>query len=871
MSLAEDRDTLDQLVQMAAESAELDIEPAGGVSDALVRVAEEYDGAVEIALGEMVKVFPPKGGATPEDIFEADGAYNILMTLRGEGVGIWDGRWEEFYDDTEGPEQFLKDTLSQYADDTGGGKLNEAFDNEAHETSLRRSRRQSKLQPNARARATAELQTTKLRRGQEVLAKTYEGELYPKTYANRTQAQKAAAKLGSGWIVIGRRPFYVARASTTESGIARAASRFYSIGEGGLTPVTGGRDIYLQPGVIYYMGASSSPDQIMITGLEGASDSGAIHYKSYPFTGKEARIENEIGRDLIAQGTATELKRRKEFPARMASLKRDPGYAKVIEADPDYQADIASMEAVLAGRPGKVEDPYDYWPRYVTVEATKPASEYPRGDPWYGAEEYGGVGGLERGGKTLYEIHTNRKGERALRADDRFRVVGSSEERPKYEENPRHGRPSEEQLLQGSVYEDAFREARDGGSTIQEARVYAQEQADADRGERLAGAGGHDWEHERNAAGAHNGSTGVVFEAATRGGKYRIEVARRGDEYAMTTFTSGQSAGRATGYTQGEMLKRVTGEIYNAKKYDGINYRISHDELGVGTVLGASMYGPEFSKGSHRPNSPPRPKPGEQQIAVTHQHAQIRYRYNRKAYTLIVSRGGSWELTSAGAVASGSVVGVKSSMPRLAQERGRKVHDSTLTEAARQLYDSGLWDGVAGGPGAKWDILEEQGGGHHRPNARPGLTPSEVAQLPVGSIVYSRAAGFAMSVVPDGGLAPITVLPERAGGGEPDGEPIASFGEEFALVKQGRGKLLTEGTAQRLVITWMREQGAQHNPGQDTTLAEIKRRAADAKQARKSWAFFTLHGKEAGIKLTGVGDAWLKRATKADIERVAVY
>jgi hypothetical protein len=38
--------------------------------------------------------------------------------------------------------------------------------------------------------------TTKLRNGVTVLGKLYKGETYAKTYANRTQAEKAAAAVG---------------------------------------------------------------------------------------------------------------------------------------------------------------------------------------------------------------------------------------------------------------------------------------------------------------------------------------------------------------------------------------------------------------------------------------------------------------------------------------------------------------------------------------------------------------------------------------------------------------------------------------------------------------------------------------------------
>jgi len=55
--------------------------------------------------------------------------------------------------------------------------------------------------------------TTETSRGLIVTAKrTRSGLVMAKTYANATQAKKAAEKLGEGWIVYGLFPFYVGRA-----------------------------------------------------------------------------------------------------------------------------------------------------------------------------------------------------------------------------------------------------------------------------------------------------------------------------------------------------------------------------------------------------------------------------------------------------------------------------------------------------------------------------------------------------------------------------------------------------------------------------------------------------------------------------------
>lgn len=59
----------------------------------------------------------------------------------------------------------------------------------------------------------------KLRNGTEVTAKRYKDMLMAITYTNRTQAETAAKKLGSGWVVYHwGRPFYVGKEKVAESG-----------------------------------------------------------------------------------------------------------------------------------------------------------------------------------------------------------------------------------------------------------------------------------------------------------------------------------------------------------------------------------------------------------------------------------------------------------------------------------------------------------------------------------------------------------------------------------------------------------------------------------------------------------------------------
>jgi len=138
-------DLLDDFVQMSAETYGYPNPRDAESTDEVEAEAERYEAAVEAALLKYVTTTPLTGegyGEDPEtdawELLDEEGPYLILMTLNGTGVGIWDGRWDHFFADPkrEIPKltQFLKQELSSFADDTGGGSLNEAFANAAWET-----------------------------------------------------------------------------------------------------------------------------------------------------------------------------------------------------------------------------------------------------------------------------------------------------------------------------------------------------------------------------------------------------------------------------------------------------------------------------------------------------------------------------------------------------------------------------------------------------------------------------------------------------------------------------------------------------------------------------------------------------------------
>ena len=84
-----DRYLLDQLVDMAAEGdSELTHPKEAHATDELVRVAYEFEEAIEAALHDIAAKYPPMDGATAQDLIDEEGPYLVYMTLVGAGVGI---------------------------------------------------------------------------------------------------------------------------------------------------------------------------------------------------------------------------------------------------------------------------------------------------------------------------------------------------------------------------------------------------------------------------------------------------------------------------------------------------------------------------------------------------------------------------------------------------------------------------------------------------------------------------------------------------------------------------------------------------------------------------------------------------------------
>lgn len=167
----------------------------------------------------------------------------------------------------------------------------------------------------------------------------------------------------------------------------------YTIGPGGLGKP---KRTKIEPNTIHYMGASSDPSLVIVTKVSDDS----IEFLDEK--GRKRRDQAWIAHDLIARGDATWLK--------------------------TYASYVAKYENWKKAQPGTKVDPKKFFrdrePVTVLVEAVGAASKFPRGDAWYGAEEYGNVGGREKDDGTFqYEIETHRGPLEKLKKDKRFKII----------------------------------------------------------------------------------------------------------------------------------------------------------------------------------------------------------------------------------------------------------------------------------------------------------------------------------------------------------------------------------------------------------------------------------------------------------------
>ena len=187
------------------------------------------------------------------------------------------------------------------------------------------------------------------------------------------------------------------------------------------------KGIFLQPNTVYYMGASSSPDMMIVSKV----DETHIEYYRYPYE-TPLRMERDIAEDLITRGCRRWMENHKDHmeyawvPGMYASL-RDMLEGKpsdrLVSVD-DYRR--VSVEVAVA------EDA----PDYMMADDSFPSKSV-KVDFWRELEQYGSVGGrnppavfvdgIERtitSQRLMRYIVSTTKGElKALKNDKRFKVI----------------------------------------------------------------------------------------------------------------------------------------------------------------------------------------------------------------------------------------------------------------------------------------------------------------------------------------------------------------------------------------------------------------------------------------------------------------
>ena len=189
-------------------------------------------------------------------------------------------------------------------------------------------------------------------------------------------------------VLEGYHPSEVVRCSIA-FGLDEAISR---LGPSGLESID--MSLTLSPNTEYYMGASSSPNHIVITKISGDT----VFYRTYPYKADQ-RMQKQVAASLIRSGTETWIRTYGKYDRKKAH----------------------AMKKALAGGPGVSAEVRDFQP--VRIQAVPSAkadfSSYRGGDAWYAAETYGGVG---MQGDT-YEINAERRAAERMKKDKNWEVL----------------------------------------------------------------------------------------------------------------------------------------------------------------------------------------------------------------------------------------------------------------------------------------------------------------------------------------------------------------------------------------------------------------------------------------------------------------
>lgn len=168
------------------------------------------------------------------------------------------------------------------------------------------------------------------------------------------------------------------------------------------------KGIFLQPNTVYYMGASSSPDMMIVSKV----DETHIEYYRYPYE-TSLRMERDIAEDLITRGCRRWMENYKDFITK-------PGYE-------GFARMYASLRDMLEGKPSDMlVSVDDYRKAEVEVAIADDAPDYKAEDDsfpgksvkidyWRELEQYGSVGGINPPAVLIHGIEHTVSSQRLMR------------------------------------------------------------------------------------------------------------------------------------------------------------------------------------------------------------------------------------------------------------------------------------------------------------------------------------------------------------------------------------------------------------------------------------------------------------------------
>jgi len=178
----------------------------------------------------------------------------------------------------------------------------------------------------------------------------------------------------------------------------------FVIGGRGMRQVDTSLEIF--PNRTYWMGASTSPDWVMVTKV----DEKWISYFHISGSQKDLKIEKNIGQDMIKTALETELK------LYGSTVPDRAKYIKQLLKNKNPKVDLST------GKNKPVKKDFERVELHIVPK--KGAKAKARGgDFWYDAEKYGGVGSKEEGGRTVYVVNSQRYIIDEIKKDKLFDII----------------------------------------------------------------------------------------------------------------------------------------------------------------------------------------------------------------------------------------------------------------------------------------------------------------------------------------------------------------------------------------------------------------------------------------------------------------